>query len=54
MRLLNQGAARFRRALRATSIAVDPGEDDSGVDDAPPESTRERAHWVMLTHDDLL
>jgi len=43
--LFSQWTAWFRRVLRVTSIALDPGEDDA----PPPNSSR-----VMLTHDDLL
>jgi hypothetical protein len=50
MHLLSQAVARFRRMLRAVSIAVDPGEDDDGQ----PASTPDPAARVMLTHDDLL
>jgi hypothetical protein len=50
MHLLSQAVARFRRMLRAVSIAVDPGEDDDGQ----PASTPDPAARVMLTQDDLL
>jgi hypothetical protein len=51
MRLRSPWVARFRRVLRAASIAVDPGEDDDAL---PPASAPELASRVMLTHDDLL
>jgi hypothetical protein len=50
MHLLRPWSTRLRRVLRATSSAVDPGEDDA----VPRESTPEPACRVMLTHDDLL
>jgi hypothetical protein len=54
MHLLSWWAARFRRALRAASIAVDPGEDDEADDAPPPEFTPDLVPRVMLTFDDLL
>jgi hypothetical protein len=57
MRLLSLWVSRFRRALRAARMAVDPGEDDDpgANDDArPPQSAPDPAARVVLAHDDLL
>jgi hypothetical protein len=51
MRLFKQWATRFRHVTRATSTAIDPGED---ADALAPESAPGLPSRVMLTHDDLL
>jgi hypothetical protein len=48
---------RFRRTLRAASLAADPGEDHhpgAGHDAPSPVSTPDPIARILLTHDDLL
>ena len=55
--LLSLRDVRFRRTLRAASLAADPGEDDHPGEDhdaLTPASRPDPTARILLTHDDLL